>query len=225
MVVATAIGQNRSGTARDLDCRFAVLTRYGKSKTLAVLITLIALIGTTPYIALQLQSLTLSFSVFSATGTSQEPTAWNEATAFIIALGLATFTIIFGTRSLNASERHDGVVAAIAVEAIVKLVALVTVGVAVCYWIWAAPGPLITAEMGALISKSQPINARWITLITLSACAIIALPRMFQVIVVENRDDRQLAMASWAFPGYLLLLCLFVLPIALHMCFVILVQI
>lgn len=190
-------------------------SRYGKSKTLAVLITLIALIGTTPYIALQLQSLTLSFSVFSATGTSQEPTAWNEATAFIIALGLATFTIIFGTRSLNASERHDGVVAAIAVEAIVKLVALVTVGVAVCYWIWAAPGPLITAEMGALISKSQPINARWITLIALSACAIIALPRMFQVIVVENRDDRQLAMASWAFPGYLLLLCLFVLPIAL----------
>ncbi|MDA7792289.1 sensor histidine kinase [bacterium] len=200
-----------------------ISARYGKSNSLAILVTLIAIIGTTPYIALQLQSLTLSFSVFSI-DQSPHITAdfsgglegsWNQATALIIALGLAAFTIIFGTRNLNASERHDGVVAAIAVEAIVKLIALVTVGIAVCYWIWQSPEPLFSPNMAALLAKSQPINARWLTLIALSAFAIISLPRMFQVIVVENRDDRQLAMASWAFPAYLLLLCLFVLPIAL----------
>ena len=194
-------------------------SRYGKSTSLGIIVSLIALLGATPYIALQLQSLTLSLSVFSQaageTATSLDGSAMGgQTTALLIALGLTTFTIMFGTRNLHASERHEGVVTAIAIEAVVKLASLVTVGVAVVYWALTTPVDL-TPAMNALARQGNLFDQRWITLTFLSGFAIICLPRMFQVIVVENRDDRQLAMASWAFPGYLFLMSLFVLPIAL----------
>ena len=194
-------------------------SRYGKSTSIGVVVTLIALLGATPYIALQLQSLTLSLTVFTQnTDTVAEHMAdtpsWTQTTALIVAIGLATFTIMFGTRNLNASERHEGVVTAIAIEALVKLTSLVAVGVAVVYWILSTPVSL-EAPLAQLAGKASPFDQRWITLTFLSGFAIICLPRMFQVIVVENRDDRQLALASWAFPTYLFLMCLFVLPIAL----------
>ncbi len=111
-----------------------VSSRYGKSNLLAVLVTLLAVIGTTPYIALQLQSVTLSVAVFSA-----EAPIDIHATALWVAAGLAVFTILFGTRNLNANERHYGVVTAIAFEAVVKLVALLAVGIFVVWGV--ADGP------------------------------------------------------------------------------------
>lgn len=194
-------------------------SRYGKSTSLGVIVSLIALFGATPYIALQLQSLTLSLSVFSQAGEeigviAESGVIWDQTTALLLAIGLATFTIMFGTRNLHASERHEGVVTAVAIEAVVKLASLVTVGIAVCYWILTTPVDL-TPAMDKLAREANLFDQRWITLTFLSGFAIICLPRMFQVIVVENRDDRQLAMASWAFPGYLFLMSLFVLPIAL----------
>ena len=199
-------------------------SRYGKSTSLGVIVSLIALFGATPYIALQLQSLTLSLSVFSqaslphnigqAASLGDSGQVWGQTTAFLLAIGLATFTIMFGTRNLHASERHEGVVTAIAIEALVKLASLVTVGVAVCYWILTSPVDL-TPALDQLAQNTNLFDERWITLTFLSGFAIICLPRMFQVIVVENRDDKQLSMASWAFPGYLFLMSLFVLPIAL----------
>ena len=192
-----------------------VSARYGKSVSLAALITVIALFGTTPYIALQLQSLTLSFSVFKPYTPSVDAQAGQDLTAFIVALGLGIFIALFGTRNLNASERHEGVVTAIALEAIVKLVALVTVGVAVMLWIADDTTGMITAQLTSQLDKNTLFSSRWVTLICLSAFAIFSLPRMFQVLVVENQNDRQLALASWAFPAYLFLMCLFVVPIAL----------
>ncbi len=109
-----------------------VSARYGKSSSLAAVITIIAIIGTTPYIALQLQSLTLSFSVFTEP-IGENTKATETLIALIIAIGLAIFTTIFGTRNITVSERHEGVVTAIALEAIVKMVALVAVGIAVVY--------------------------------------------------------------------------------------------
>jgi len=187
-----------------------ISSRYGKSATLAVIVTLLAVVGTTPYIALQLQSLTLSFSVFSTEGGAD-----TGATALWVAAGLALFTIVFGTRNIDANERHHGVVTAIAVEAIVKLVALIAVGVFVVWGVASGPGDIIARIDPKLLQSQDVFSGRWVTLIFLSAAAVICLPRMFQVIVVENSDERHLATASWAFPLYLFLMSLFVLPIAI----------
>ncbi len=187
-----------------------ISSRYGKSAALAVLVTLLAVVGTTPYIALQLQSLTLSFSVFSD-GSATDA----SVTALWVAAGLALFTIIFGTRSIDANERHHGVVTAIAVEAIVKLIALIAVGAFVVWGVASGPGDIVARIDPELLQGQQAFSGRWVTLIFLSATAVICLPRMFQVIVVENSSERHLATASWAFPLYLFLMSLFVLPIAI----------
>ena len=185
-----------------------ISSRYGKSTTLAVLVTLLAVIGSTPYIALQLQSITLSFSVFESGGNA-------ELTAFWVAAGLAVFTILFGTRNVDANERHHGVVTAIAIEAVVKLLALLSVGVFVVWGIADGPADIFAKAPPDMLRGDHIFSARWVSLTMLSAMAIITLPRMFQVIVVENAEEKHLATASWAFPGYLLLMSLFVLPIAI----------
>lgn len=192
-----------------------VSARYGKSVSLAAIITIIALIGTTPYIALQLQSLTLSFSVFTHQEQLEPFSSHQNVTAFILAFGLAVFIALFGTRNLNASERHEGVVTAIALEAIVKLVALVTVGMAVLIWSLNPDIELINENVVKHMNANSVFSSRWVVLIMLSAFAIFSLPRMFQVLVVENQNEKQLALASWAFPAYLFLMCLFVMPITL----------
>lgn len=191
-----------------------ISSRYGKSNLLGVIVTVIAVTAATPYIALQLQSVTLSFAVF-ASGT---PEGWalpnQAATSLWVAGGLALFTILFGTRNLDANERHHGVVTAIALEAVVKLLALLAVGVFVVWGVaggWA--GVFERIDQSAI--ADWPLKpARWIGLTMVSGAALLTLPRMFQVMVVENVDERHLATASWAFPLYLMLISLFVLPIA-----------
>ena len=191
-----------------------ISSRYGKSNLLGVIVTIISVVAATPYIALQLQSVTLSFGVFA----SATPEGWampdRASTALWVAVGLALFTVLFGTRNLDANERHHGVVTAIAVEAVVKLVALVAVGIFVVWGL--ADGPV---DMMARIDSSRMAEwhmqpGRWAGLIFLSAAAVLCLPRMFQVMVVENVDERHLATASWAFPLYLFAMSLFVVPIA-----------
>lgn len=191
-----------------------ISSRFGKSNLLGVLVTMIAVVASTPYIALQLQSVTLSFGVFA----SETPTGWalpnRDATAIWVAGGLALFTIVFGTRNLDANEQHHGIVTAIAVEAVVKLVALLAVGIFVVWGLGGGPMAMI-----ARISDHSNPNwimqpGRWTGLIFLSAAAVICLPRMFQVMVVENVDEDHLARASWAFPLYLFAMSLFILPIA-----------
>jgi len=191
-----------------------VSSRFGKSTQLGMIVTVISVIAATPYIALQLQSVTLSFAVFA----QSEGVSWDQpdftATAMWVAVGLAVFTIIFGTRNLDANERHHGVVIAIAVEAVVKLLALIAVGVFVVWGIAGGPGEMLTR-----IDQSEMVlwngnSGRWISLIFLSGAAFLCLPRMFQVLVVENADERHLHIASWAFPLYLFLISLFVVPIA-----------
>ena len=196
-----------------------ISSRYGKSTTLAVLATLIAVIGTTPYIALQLKAVISSLEVITgATETLTAGPANFDArirTAFWVATGMAIFTILFGTRNVDANERHHGVVAAIAVEAIVKLVALLAVGLYVVFAIADGPGELLSSpEIMKVMNKQDVFGERWITLTFLAAAAIILLPRQFHVTVVENSDDNQLRTAAWMFPLYLFLISLFILPIA-----------
>ena len=186
-----------------------ISSRYGKSSSLAVLVTVIAVIATTPYIALQLQSVTRSYQVIA--GEADGVTA-----AFWIAAGMALFTILFGTRNLDANERHHGVVAAIALEAIVKLGALLAVGIFATF-IVADGFHDVFADVPAevIIGTEDIFGPRWVALTFLSATAIICLPRQFQVTVVENIEERHLATASWLFPLYLFGMTLFIMPIAI----------
>jgi len=191
-----------------------ISSRYGKSPGLAVLVTVLAVVGTTPYIALQLQSVTLSFAVFAATAAGGGVLPDRNATALLVAAGLALFTVLFGTRNLDANERHHGVVTAIAVEAVVKLVALLAVGVFVVWGVAGGAGDVLARISASPIATMSSTGGRWVALIFLSATAIITLPRMFQVLVVENSHERHLSTAAWAFPLYLMLISLFVVPIA-----------
>ncbi len=187
--------------------------RYGKSALVGAIVTLIAVIGITPYIALQLQSVTMAFSAFAAEtpellhGDSREIALW-------LAGGLALFAVLFGTRNLDADERHHGVVLAIAVEAVVKLFALIAVGVFVVWGLAGGPTDMFARIEASPMAEWPLVPERWVALTFVAGAAILCLPRMFQVLVVENVDERQLATASWAFPLYLFLMSLFVIPIA-----------
>ncbi|WP_438455380.1 ATP-binding protein [Vreelandella venusta] len=203
-----------------------ISARYGKSTSLGALVALMALICITPYIALQLKAITVSHAVLvnypnTADATLVDERFWLDKSLWV-ALVLAVFIILFGTRHLDASERHEGMVAAIALESVVKLIAFMAVGIFVVFVLYEGPGalfdsvamvPEVADKMGL---ASVPGGATgWAGMLVLAFLAFITLPRQFQVLVVENVDEQHLARASWLFPLYMLLINLFVIPIAL----------
>ena len=195
-------------------------SRFGKSSRLGVLVTVLAVIAIAPYIALQLKAVTSSIEAIAGSSEFGRGSleGWDEVgLAFGVAAGMALFTILFGTRNVDAKEQHHGVVAAIALEAVVKLTALIAVGAFVLY---AGGGldPIFTraADAGLNIHANDTFGDRWIAMMILSAAAIVCLPRQFQVTVVENSDESHLRTASWAFPAYMLAMSLFIIPIALY---------
>ncbi|CAM3404538.1 sensor histidine kinase [Halomonas lysinitropha] len=203
-----------------------ISARYGKSSSLGALVALIALIGITPYIALQLKAITVSHAVLvnypeAAELRLADESFWADK-SFWVALVLAVFIILFGTRHLDASERHEGMVAAIAFESLVKLVAFLTVGVFTVFVLFNGPADLFARvaaepELTRLMSlEAVPGGALgWVGMLVLAFLAFLTLPRQFQVLVVENVDERHLKRASWLFPLYLLVINLFVIPIAM----------
>ncbi|BAU47212.1 histidine kinase [Sulfurifustis variabilis] len=200
-------------------------SRYGKSTVLGGLVTIIAVVGILPYISLQLKAVSTSFHVIRHHPETAMPhTAavplWGD-TALYVALLMAAFTILFGTRHIDATERHEGMVAAIAFESIVKLVAFLAVGIFVTFALFAGPADLFaraaaSPELARLMTlEGLPGGvAAWLSLTFLSMLAIMFLPRQFQVTVVENVNEEHLRTALWLFPLYLLVINLFVLPLA-----------
>jgi len=201
-----------------------IASRYGKSHLLGGLVTVIAVVGVLPYIALQLKAVSNSFSILLHYPEIVMPShadslpIWQD-TALYIALLLALFTIFFGTRHLDVSERHEGMVAAIAFESIIKLVALTAVGLFITFGLYDGFADIVAkAEQAELIKpflKPEGSYNTWVSFSFLSALAVIMLPRQFQVAVVENSNEQHLRRAIWLFPLYLLLINIFVLPIAL----------
>ena len=202
-----------------------ISSRYGKNSILGALVAMIAVIGTTPYISLQLKSIATSFEII--TNYSEEQSIINPVlsqfgldTTFLIAIVLAIFSILFGTRHIDASEHHQGIVAAIAFESIVKLFAFLAVGIFVTFSVHNGFGDLFAKAQEAELSNLFTINpeggyATWVTMIILSMLAIICLPRQFYITAVENTDENHLRTAVWLFPLYLLVINIFVLPIAI----------
>lgn len=202
-----------------------IASRYGKSPLLAGLVTLITVVGIVPYIALQLKGISSAYAVMTSplgAPAVQAAQWWNDSTLYL-ALALAGFTTVFGARQLDSTERHEGMVAAIAVESVVKLVAFMAVGIFVTYVMFDGVTDLFAQAYAVdnlrqlmQFGQGQPFAyAQWFSLIVLAMLSVIFLPRQFQVMVVENVDERHLKRAVWVFPLYLFLINLFVLPIAL----------
>jgi len=198
-------------------------SRYGKSPTLAGLVTLITVVGIVPYIALQLKAVSVGYAVMTTPLGQAMPAQenwWNDSTLYF-ALALAAFTVMFGTRRLDASERHEGMVAAIAFESIVKLLAFMAVGLFVTYGLFDGMGDIFARaravpELAALLGNTKPFDyGQWFSLTLLAMLSVVLLPRQFQIMVVENVNERHLRRAAWVFPAYLLLINIFVLPVAL----------
>ena len=201
-------------------------SRYGKSMTLGGVVTVIAVLGIIPYISLQLKAISTSFLLIhqypSLKPLSHQSSfgIWSDTT-FYVALILALFATLFGTRNLEATERHEGLVAAIAFESIVKLVAFLAVGTFVTFFIYNGFADLSrkameSPELRLLMTLPTDVGAfsSWIAHIFLSMMAIVFLPRQFQVMVVENVDETHLNKAIWLFPLYLVAINIFVLPVA-----------
>ena len=197
-----------------------IASRYGKSAALAGGVTLIALVGVVPYVALQLKAVASGIALTTGVGAAHGGPWWSDSTLYV-ALALAGFTIAFGTRHLDTTERHEGMVAAIAAESVVKLVAFLAVGLYVVFALFGGPGPLLeraraVPEAARLLQAPASFDhGAWLALIVLAALSVLLLPRQFQVMVVENVDERHVRRAAWLFPAYLFAINLFVLPIAL----------
>ncbi len=204
-----------------------IASRYGKSTLLAAVVTVIAALGIVPYIALQLKAVSQSYLILRGYPQIHMPKALTGLssvfadTALYVALLLALFAVLFGTRHLDATERHEGLVAAIAFESVVKLVAFLAVGIFVTYGIYDGFGDLFSRSLAMpelasrmIIGSEEGAYVNWTLAVFLSMMAVLFLPRQFQVAVVENVDENHLNRAIWLFPLYLLAINIFVLPVA-----------
>ncbi len=203
-----------------------IASRYGKSQSLGGLVTVIAVLGVIPYISLQLKAISGSFAILLHYPQVVMPAKAialpiHEDSALYIAVTLAAFTILFGARHLDATERHEGLVAAIAFESVVKLLSFLAVGAFVTFGMYRGFGDVFRHAQelpqlrGLMTVGGGAGYGTWAFLTVLSMLSIMFLPRQFQISVVENVDENHLAKAVWLFPLYLLLINVFVLPVAL----------
>ncbi|HEU0264715.1 MAG TPA: stage II sporulation protein E, partial [Geobacterales bacterium] len=203
-------------------------SRYGNSLLLGALVAIIAIIGNMPYIALQLKAVSTTFHILCGETHIGLPFLNTEISlppAFLSALLLSIFSVVFGARLLVASERHEGMVAAIALESLVKLFAFLTVGLFVTYTLFngftdifsrmQTTHPELLDRLTSLGAPGELSFAHFFTVLYLSLGAIMLLPRQFHIMVIENSDEEHIKTAMWGFPAYMFLINLFVLPIAL----------
>lgn len=204
-----------------------IASRYGKSSVLGGVVAIIAVLGVVPYISLQLKAISTSYILITqypeiTITTNFKDLATFQNTPFYLTILLAVFTILFGTRHLDVTERHEGLVAAIAFESLVKLMAFISVGVFVTYGlhdgffdIFSKAGTVDSLKSLFVISPETLSFNDWGIYIFLAMLAVLLLPRQFQVTVVENINEAHLNRAMWLFPLYMLVINIFVLPMAL----------
>src|SRR5437868_4077455 len=192
--------------------------RYGKSQAVAAIVALIAIIGSVPYIALQLKAVASSLETILSEDQAFSRMPLVGDMALFVTLAMATFAVLFGTRQTDATEHQHGLMLAVATESIVKLVAFIAAGAFVTFWMFS---PIELAERAMKSPEAVrainyvPSLGNFLTMVLLSFCAIMLLPRQFHVSVVENSSDAEVGRARWLFPLYLVAINLFVIPIAL----------
>lgn len=203
-----------------------IASRYGKSTLLGGMVTVIAVVGIMPYISIQLEAIAISLNVLRQYPISLTPAAggtqpfWAD-TSLYTALLLIAFTILFGTRHIDNTERHEGLVAAVAFESVFKLLAFLSIGLYLSYGMFGGFSD-ISARAAADPKLARLLSfdvvpggfGGWFSMTFIAMMAFLFLPRQFQILVVENVNQAHLHKASWLFPLYLLVINLFVLPIA-----------
>ena len=195
-----------------------IAARYGKSQAVAATVAVIAIVGSVPYIALQLKAVASSLETILSEDRPFSSIPIIGDIALVVTLAMAAFAVLFGTRQTDATEHQHGLMLAVATESIVKLVAFIAAGAFVTFWMF-SPVELIeramkTPEAVRAIDYTPSIG-NFLTMTLLSFCAIMLLPRQFHVSVVENSSDDEVSRARWLFPLYLVAINLFVIPIAL----------
>ena len=198
-----------------------VSARYGKSQSLAILVTLVAIIGVTPYIALQLKALASSFNVLTGGFMEQSwpssPLPFGRDTALFVAVLMMLFSILFGARRVVSSERHEGLMLVVAFLSLFKLLVFIGAGLFVTYGLFGGLGDLIdrAAVEGIYDHVQEQASSEYsfLSSIVLGGLAIFCLPRSFHVIVVENTRVSDLKVARWIFAAFLFLIGLFIWPI------------
>ncbi len=195
-----------------------IAARYGKSQAVAATVALIAIIGSVPYIALQLKAVASSLETILSGDQAFLSIPIVSDMALAVTLTMAAFAVLFGTRQADATEHQHGLMLAVATESIVKLIAFIAAGAFVTFWMF-TPVELIeramkTPEALRAIAYT-PSTGNFLTMVLLSFCAIMLLPRQFHVSVVESSSDTEVGRARWLFPLYLVAINLFVIPIAL----------
>ncbi|MET0935270.1 MAG: hybrid sensor histidine kinase/response regulator, partial [Luteibacter sp.] len=183
-----------------------IAARFGKSHGLAALVAVIAVVAIIPYIALQFKAVAMSFAVLGAGNSAW----WFGDTALWCAALLAVFAILFGTRNIDATEHHHGMMLAVAAESLVKLLAFVAIGI---YAYLHGPGLVETLRAPVLQVEKGSMPPGFVAQTLLAFCAMFCLPRQFQIGVVECEDPRDLRRARWFFPLYMVLISAAVLPI------------
>ncbi len=194
-----------------------ISARYGKRHSIAAMTALLCLVVVVPYIALQLKAVAASYHVLLELEARDEPHFWQD-TGLLSAFAMAVFAILFGTRKVHLTEQNRGIMAAIAFESVIKLLALVTLAVAVSVFVLAEPAQILSDFNAYAATKIADPSSDWLAFATktlLAMMAIFLLPRQFHVTFVENVQPGHLLQARKWFSGYLLLVTLVVLPIAL----------
>jgi len=207
-----------------------ISSRYGKSSLLGAVVTIFAVLGIMPYIALQLKAVARTFDLLVSPLVTSGSTIHvlpkldlHFDSALVVAVILGIFGIIFGARHLDTSERHEGLVAAIALESVVKIIAFVAAGLFVTYGLFDGFADIFHdflirfPERSHLLMLGTGENsyAHWFTMTIVSMMAIMFLPRQFHIMVIENCREEHIRSAMWRFPAYMVVINLFVLPIAL----------
>jgi Na+/proline symporter/signal transduction histidine kinase len=212
-IVRLAKGQNITSIAD------FIAARYGKSQAVAATVALIAIVGTIPYIALQLKAVSASVGTIIASATAGAAQPLMGDIALSVALLMAAFAVLFGTRHVDATEHQDGLMLAVAAESIIKLVAFLAVGIFVTFVMFPGPVALFSRALEeprtAAVLTNLPVGMSFFATTVLSLFAIVLLPRQFHVAVVENRSESEIRRAALLFPAYLVLINLFVMPIAM----------
>lgn len=195
-----------------------IAARYGKSQAVAATVALIAIIGSVPYIALQLKAIASSLETILTEDRAFSSVPILGDIALVVTLAMAVFAVLFGTRQTDATEHQHGLMLAVATESIVKLVAFLAAGIFVTFWMF-SPTELIERAMktpeAVRAIEYVPSVGNFLTMTLLSFCAIMLLPRQFHVSVVENSSQAEVGRARWLFPLYLVAINLFVIPIAI----------
>ncbi len=195
-----------------------IAARYGKSQPVAATVAIIAMIGSIPYIALQLKAVASSLETILSDDKVIASIPLVGDMALTVTIAMALFAVLFGTRHITATEHQHGLMLAVATESIIKLAAFLAAGIAVTFWLF-SPADLIAKAMESPEAMRTinytPSLANFLTMTLLSFFAIVLLPRQFHVSVVENSNDAEVSRARWLFPLYLVAINIFVIPIAL----------